>query len=373
MTASLPSGTERTDRSALADLIDARKDEIVARWTERVRTELPRDVELTQLRDAMPDYLARLSEALRGGGSLAQSGSAVWEDVAREHAITRVRLGFDVRELVREFVVLRQVLAEISREHQAAFDVTQATRVADLIEAAVAVAVGTYVDARDYEARRKQAEHIGFLAHELRSPLTAVRMSAARLRRTVPKEDAEPLDVLERNVQRLQSLIDGVLHAERLEAGKVEPQVADIELGELLDHSMEAARMAADEKGIAFRADYDPKLLVRADQELGSHAIQNLVDNAVKYTDTGGVEVVAETTSDHVTVHVRDTCPGLSHEELKVIFEPFERGRRHGKPGSGLGLAIARRAIETQGGTIGAESPGERGCHFWITLPRSHH
>ena len=333
----------------------------------------------------MPEYLTGLAEALRSADPLARTGSHIWEEVAKEHAITRVRLGFDVRELVREFIILRQVLHEIQLEEESRLRVArQATdgvgdlthAVAELIEAAVCVAVGTYVEARDYSARQKEAEHIAFLTHELRTPLSVVTLTASRLRRILAEENTqavELVDVLERNAERLHGLIEGVLHAERLEAGKVAVHLADIELGELLDGLVETTRIAAEAKGLALRAEYDRRLLVRADRELAVSAIQNLLDNAVKYTDVGDVRVVAEPAADKVTLHVSDNCPGLSQEELRVVFEPFERGRTKGKPGTGLGLAIARRAIEAQGGTIGADSTCERGCHFWITLPRSVH
>jgi signal transduction histidine kinase len=82
--------------------------------------------------------------------------------------------------------------------------------------------------------------------------------------------------------------------------------------------------------------------------------------------------VFSEDRPHDVVVHVYDNCHGLSPQELAIIFEPFKRGHSS-KPGSGLGLAIARRAIEAQGGVIGAESDSERGCHFWVTLPKPSH
>jgi len=99
-------------------------------------------------------------------------------------------------------------------------------------------------------------------------------------------------------------------------------------------------------------------------------AIQNLADNAAKYTDSGEVEVTVEERGERLVVHFRDTCAGISADELQTIFEPFERGHT-GKAGTGLGLAIARRAVEAQGGSIHAESSGKDGCHFWVDLPRA--
>jgi two-component system sensor histidine kinase TorS len=162
-----------------------------------------------------------------------------------------------------------------------------------------------------------------------------------------------------------------VLLTEKLEAGRLEPRPVDVKVGELVDRATAAARWLALAKGLDFDVRCDPERTVRTDVELTQSALQNLVDNAAKYTDTGKVEVVVELEPEASwSVHVRDSCSGLSPEELRTIFEPFRRGHTS-KSGTGLGLAIARRAIEAQGGTIHAESPGAPGgCHFWFTLPR---
>jgi len=367
-----PAAEEARERGALADLIDTHRDDIIARWMARVEAELGLSLDVAHLRNAMPDYLAQLSVALRTGDPLQERGTAAWEDVAREHALARVRLGFDIDQLVREFILMRQVLSDFSNERRRVMTIPQAERVADLIDGAISSAVRSYVEARDYAARQKEAEHISFITHELRNPLTAVKLAAQRLRRSARVEDPRLFDLLERNVHRLEGLVNGVLHAERLQAGKIRPHPTEVELGELLDGPVATAKMAAEAKGLTFETRYDPHLLLNADPELARSAISNVVDNAVKYTDAGEVLVAAEPATHHVAIHVWDNCPGLSNEELRIVFEPFERGQSK-KPGTGLGLAIARRAIEAQGGTIGAESPGERGCHFWLTLPRVVH
>jgi signal transduction histidine kinase len=136
-----------------------------------------------------------------------------------------------------------------------------------------------------------------------------------------------------------------------------------------MEGALEGAREIAADKGLAFNARYDPELRVRVDAELTHSAVQNLADNAVRYTDAGSVEVSVDVGREDWVIHVRDSCGGISQESLRTIFEPFERGATR-KPGTGLGLAIARRAVEAQGGSVGAESPGPSGCHFWIRLPR---
>ncbi len=144
-----------------------------------------------------------------------------------------------------------------------------------------------------------------------------------------------------------------------------------IPLGKVLEAPIDSGYAIARAKGLGFEVDCDPGMLVQVDPQLTTSALNNLIDNAVKYTDSGTVKVSCKAKGDAVEVHVHDNCPGMSPEELRTIFEPFRRGNHPKKPGSGLGLAIAKRAVEAQGGEISAESPGQRGCHFWFTLPRA--
>lgn len=362
-----------TPARRLSALIDENRAEIERRWLERVETDVCRNpgVELTHLRDGLPDYLVALVALLsqpKEQAGYARSGEPAWAKVAREHGITRVRIGFDINQLVHEFVVLRHVIREIGQERGVAIAGPDAI-LSDCLEAAIAAAVSAYVDARDYDARRKHAENIGFLTHELRNPLSIAVMAASQLRRHATPEQAHALDTLERGQKRLAELIDSVLLTEQLEAGKVECRPYDVKLEQVMGPALEAARRTASKKSLAFRANYDPELCVHVDPVLTRSAVQNLADNAAKYADRGYVEVTVEEHTEEFVVHVRDSCEGISKEELGTIFEPFERGTT-GKSGTGLGLAIAKRAVEIQGGSIQAESHDAHGCHFWITLPK---
>lgn len=325
------------------------------------------DVELTQLRDGISEYLAELARALSEPADQRSDGES-WARVARTHGVTRVHVGFDIQQLVREFMSLRKVIEEVAAEEDT-LDPDGGTRLVDLIEAAIAASVSAYVETRDFEARRRQAESVGFLIHELRNPLMAAVGAASLARMTAVPAQAKAFEVLERSHQRLTDLIDGVLLTEKLAAGRAEPRWADQQVGELLDRATLAARKAAADKGLAFELRGQPDRMIRIDPELTRSALQNLVDNAVKYTDAGRVEVAVEDREQELAIHVRDTCPGLSPAELRTIFEPFRRGSTS-KTGTGLGLAIARRAVEAQGGSIHAESNGSAGCHFWFTLPK---
>jgi signal transduction histidine kinase len=364
---------QRAKRTQVADAIIKRRGDIDTRWLDRVAKTLPRgDVSTSELRDSMPVYLLRLAEGLRNEGTVELGGASSWTNVAREHAETRVDLGFDIDHLVREFIVLRQVLEEVLEEEHVLTESRQAELLADLIEGAIAAAVKSYVDSRDFQIRKQEAEHIGFIAHELRTPLTNAALGIVQLRRSsnLPQDQGRVLSLVERNLRRLAELIDGVLLVER-DAHALKPQLAQISLRKVFEDTVSAAKLAAEAKGLHLETHFDPDVVVQVDPRLTASAIDNVVQNALKYTDEGGIDLDVEDHVGEVVVHVRDSGPGLSHQDLLTIFEPFRRGDSGtGKVGSGLGLAIARRAIEVQGGTIHVESEQGRGSHFWLTLPK---
>lgn len=361
---------ELGEREVLASAILRRREDIERIWTERVRASFGgRGLHPTNLRGSMPAYLDILADALRQSGSVGNAGGASWHRVARKHAEERVRLGFDIAQLVDEFIVLRQVLFDVLGDEGVLTDLGQAGRIVDLIEGAISAAVVSYVQFRDDAARRRAAEHVTFITHELRNPLTAVSLGVEKLRRTLSlsPSDERTFQAIERNTRRLAELIEGILVLER--QGERKPDIVPTRLQEILEGPMTAAKLVADAKGLNLEARFDPDLVVEVDRPMTISAFDNVLQNALKYTDRGDVRVDVEERPDDVVVHVLDNCPGISKEELDAMFEPFWRGRS-GKPGVGVGLAIARRAMEAQGGSITAEPREGPGCHFSLTLPK---
>lgn len=362
---------ERDKREVLASAILRRREDIGRIWGERVRALLgERDLNPTIVRASMPAYLEMLADGLRQSGAVGTAGGASWHRVAQKHAEERVRLGFDIAQVVDEFIVLRQILFEVLAEEGVLTDLGQAGRIVDLLEGAISAAVVSYVQFRDDAARRRAAEHVAFITHELKNPLTAVSLGIAKLRRSLPlsPSDERTFDAIERNTRRITELIEGILALER--QGERRPEVEPTSIQEILDGPMTAAKLVADAKGLNLEAHFDPNLVVEVDRPMTVSAVDNVLQNALKYTDHGDVRVDVEERPNDVVVHVRDNCPGISKEELEAMFEPFWRGRS-GKPGLGLGLAIARRAMQAQGGSITAMPSREGpGCHFCLILPK---
>src|ERR1041385_151888 len=358
--------------ASLASAIERRRQAIQERWLERVRTELNvSPSSATGIHSVIERYLLIIADALRGGNGRERNRVQYIEDSAREHALARIRTGFDVEHVVHELSLLRRTVLEVLRDDGVAMTLDAAEKITETVELATVASMKNYMEARDSATRKVQAEHVGSVAHELRGPLAAAAMSIEIFRRMgVPSEQhRRMLDRLHRNFQRATQLTEELLHAGRLEAVNVVCQFSETTMGAIVDDLVEISRQAAANKGCEFTASYDPALRVVVDPELTRTTLESLLDNAVKYTDHGVIRLVVDEISTEISVHVRDSCAGLAGEDLAAIFEPFQRGN-NGKPGTGLGLSIARRAVEAQGGSIHAESGNGGGCHFWFTLPK---
>jgi signal transduction histidine kinase len=237
---------------------------------------------------------------------------------------------------------------------------------------------------RSYEAERStadelrrlsalRADFVSLVSHELRSPMAAVigaaRTLHGRWRELTPEQRESFLALIGDETSRLAGLIDDVLDTSRIEAGTFSFTFSEVDLNELLRDVVAAAELAQDEVKLTTEVGALPR--VRGDRERLRQVIQNLVDNAVKYSSAGGrVQVNALADDGHVLIDVVDEGPGIAPEDHELIFEKF--GRSSGgaaKPGTGLGLFIARSIAEAHGGTLDVQSVPERGSVFRLELP----
>jgi signal transduction histidine kinase len=237
---------------------------------------------------------------------------------------------------------------------------------------------------RAYEAERDtadelrrlsalRADFVSLVSHELRSPMAAVigaaRTLQGRWRELTPDQRQAFLGLIGDETSRLATLIDDVLDTSRIEAGTFSFTFSDVDLTELLRDVVAAAELAQDE--VELTAEVGSLPCVRGDRERLRQVIQNLVDNAVKYSSAGArVRVTATTDDGHVLIDVEDEGPGIPAEDQELIFEKF--GRSSGgtaKPGTGLGLFIARSIAEAHGGSLDVESVPQRGSVFRLELP----
>jgi signal transduction histidine kinase len=243
----------------------------------------------------------------------------------------------------------------------------------------------TVQNIRAYEAERKtadelrrlsalRADFVSLVSHELRSPMAAVigaaRTLETRWRELSAEQRQSFLALIGDETSRLATLVGDVLDTSRIEAGTFSFTFRDVDLAELVRDVAAGADVAQDE--VHVRAELNGTFpRVRGDRERLRQVIQNLVDNAVKYSSAGGeVRVSAGLDEGSIRVDVHDDGPGIPVPDQELIFEKFGRsGGGDARPGTGLGLFIARSIAEAHGGSVDVESAPDEGSTFTLRLP----
>jgi len=232
------------------------------------------------------------------------------------------------------------------------------------------------------ELRRLESLRRDFVAnasHELRTPIAAVR-SATETLLSGALDDADAairfVDIIERNAQRLQSLLEDMLELSKLESNEFKLKRERVELGSVVPIVLGLFRERAEKKGVRLAAELPAALsAVEGDPRALEHVLSNLVDNAVKYCPAGSRIVVSASQEDErVKLVVGDTGPGIAAEHLPRVFERFYRvdaGRSRELGGTGLGLSIVKHMVEAMRGRVSVESEVGRGSTFTVSLLRA--
>ena len=230
-------------------------------------------------------------------------------------------------------------------------------------------------ETRRLETLRK--DFVANVSHELRTPITAVRSAVDTLRLTLagdPTASERFVDIIDRNAQRLGSLVEDLLDLSRLESKDYRPEAMPVPLRTVADQALTLLRARIEEKKVDVGNEIDAELPpARADRRAVEQVFTNLLDNAVKYCPAGAsVRLRAQKTERGLRVEIADTGPGIEPRHLPRLFERFYRvdsGRSRDMGGTGLGLSIVKHLVETMGGAIGVESTPGRGSTFWFVLP----
>ena len=243
--------------------------------------------------------------------------------------------------------------------------------------AIILVGVGFLIYAAAKESRliALRSEFIANVSHELKTPLSVVRMFSEMLmtgRVRDEKKRQQYLQIIARESERLTALIDNVLDFSAIERGKQNYQMRSGDLGELIGRAVETFRYRAEREGVDVTLRVEPGVPpVRFDEQAILLAVINLLDNAVKYGEATPVEVDIEKGRRHAYVHVRDRGPGIPTEHQRRVFERFYRIRSQGQPvrGSGIGLALVKRIIEAHRGRAWVESAEGGGARVTFSIP----
>ncbi|MBI2203955.1 MAG: PAS domain-containing sensor histidine kinase [Candidatus Rokubacteria bacterium] len=224
-------------------------------------------------------------------------------------------------------------------------------------------------------ANRAKSQFLANMSHELRTPLNSIlgfsRMLLKRHDGDLTPRQGAFVESMVQSATHLLQVISSVLDLSKIEAGKVDVSLEEVDLAGLVRESVESFRPLAGAKGLDLRLDMADTLpMIRADRTKVRQVMLNLLSNAVKFTNQGAVTVSVRPRADLVQLTVRDTGPGIAESDLPRLFEPFRDnalGREAG--GAGLGLAISKNFVELHGGSIWAERTGSQGAAFHVTLP----
>lgn len=224
------------------------------------------------------------------------------------------------------------------------------------------------------EAERANKANSAFLAaasHDLRQPVQALSLLNGALRRTVKEPRAlEMIENQEHSLTAMTNLLNSLLDISRLDAGAVTPELEEFPIQRLIDRLTAEFSRQAKHKGLAFESE-SCDASVQSDPNLLSEIIQNLVSNAIRYTDTGAVKLRCIEGDGTCSVQVEDTGVGIEDDQLEAIFKEFHQVRNPGQynEGFGLGLAIVRRLTDLLGLEIDVESMPGRGSCFSLVIP----
>ena len=226
---------------------------------------------------------------------------------------------------------------------------------------------------------KAKSEFISMASHQLRTPLTAIKgyismFLEGMFNHLSPKAREKMENVFYSN-ERLIKIVNDLLNISKVELGKMELEKEPTQIEDLIQSCYGELKIEAEKKGLKFSFQKSKKVLskISIDSLKIRQVILNLIDNAIKYTQKGEIEIKAKKINSRIRVSVRDTGEGLTQEEKKKIFEGFTRGAAgftYWIEGAGLGLYVAKKYIELHQGKIWAESKGkDTGSIFYVELP----
>lgn len=387
----------------VGQVLQEKTDLIVHNWIESVRQdeeiESAKELAYQAVRDSVPLILGAIATLLTESKTDDDPQTAI--EKALEHGVLRAEQGFDASEIVREYRLLRQVIfstLEDDLRSGSATEVLRAVRVINtVLDEVISFCLESYIEERlkkveqvkgqliltNQELSRlvqSQKVNFSYLAHELKNPLNAImgysELLLQRQKQPNAKDTSTDLQLIERlsrNGQQLLRLINDALEISRYEAGQIELHLKPTNVTFIIEETVEALLPSARAKDLTLIVQGD-----RAPQEVLSDPLRlqqivtNLVSNAIRYTDTGTIQVTCQVCNDHWQIAVADTGRGISPENQTQIFQPYYRigsAENYSPESTGLGLAIVAQLVKLLQGKIELESQIFQGSTFTVTFP----
>lgn len=396
----------------LGQALEAKVELVTANWIRAVRQdaeiESAKQLAYQAVRNSLPEVLRELASLL----SRCQAGDLeALEGKSLYHGFVRAQQGYDAAEVVREYRLLRRVVSNALEPELltgSPREILSAVRIIDdVLDDIITLSLESYIEARLTELRQMQSQltltnqeltrliqaqkdNLSFMAHELKTPLNSIIGHSSLLLRKQRKQlesrdTATNLDQLERvlrNGRRLLQIVNDTLEISRYSEGKVRLSLAMVDVKEAIREIVEdGLAPLAEEKGLDLRLDLSqaPQSTLTDSLRL-QQIVTNLVSNAIRYTDTGSIEITCtQINSSFWQIVVLDTGIGIKEESRVSIFDPYIQADTQSLStadassksmgSTGLGLAIVQRIVTLMKGTVEVISEVGVGSTFTVVLP----
>ena len=360
----------------LAELFGRCREEIISEWRIRAAV-LLQDLKLDKptITDHLPDVVAEIIRDLVLGrdGALSVEHTRGSPPV---HGVQRFYDGLDVGEVVAEYNLLRVAFTTVA-ERNGLYVVGETAHIINhRIDEAVRLAVTAFAAQQALMRKEHEADHLAFLAHDLRTPLNAASLVVDELSLTLDAkalgEAGDLFEILRRNLRRVEELVKRVLEisVQATEMGSsFSPERRTFELWPLVQRLIVDLRSVSSKHDVTVVNEIPRDLIMFADAGLISQVFQNLLGNAFKYAALGRVVVTAAQEDGAVRCVVCDNGAGIPLEMLSNVFDKLTTDPD--KEGTGLGLAIVKQIVEAHDGTVNAESVHGAGATFTFTIPNT--
>jgi signal transduction histidine kinase len=286
---------------------------------------------------------------------------------AGNHGIELLRLGYTLSHVVHAYGNMCQSITELANLKDEKISVSEFRDLNRCLDTAIAGAVTSFVKYQSIEKDKKEIEHLGFLAHELRNALTSVIFALQIIKNGTVGFSGSTGKILDSSLSRIKNLIDRSLTEVRL---NIDPKLITAKefLSQLVEQILITANIEAKSKEQLIITQIDSTIVVEADQQLFHSALSNIIQKAIKYSPIGGKIIIRGfLEKEQVVVEVEDECGGLKYTNID-LFKPFVQQNENRK-GLGLGLTIAKRAMTLNHGTINFSNLPGKGCIFKLSIP----
>ena len=363
-------------RQLATALLDERE-MVLLRWREQVRS-LPsaRQLDSPTLIDHIPGWISELAAALLTISEMPEDSGTASSPLA--HGQQRFEDGFDIEEVVSEYNILRDCVHELAERHGVDIRGPGRRFVDRVFDEAIGSAVKAFADGQAREVQRRRTEYLAFVAHDLRTPLSAITFAAYLLEQRLGQEGADAeltrlLKILGRNTRQLETLVGNVLaeNTQLLTELGVTLERRRFDLWPMVETLIQDVTPLAVKAGTRIVNQVPDDLELHADASLLRRILQNLITNAIEYAPAGQVTIGARDPGSGQAVEcwVSDTGAGIPPELVDRIFDALETDPK--RNGVGLGLAIVKTFVEAHDGKVWVESVVGEGSTFRFTLPRS--